>query len=60
MERDEIAVEEARRIEQHGRVKNKLGDSVRAGIAEKARSATPAEQAEMESVAESVREHAEA
>ena len=41
MERDEIAVEEARRIEQHGRVKNRLGDSVRAGIAEKARSATP-------------------
>jgi uncharacterized protein YggT (Ycf19 family) len=60
MERDEIAVEEARRIEQHGRVKNKLGDSVRAGIAEKARSATPAEQAEMESVAKGLKHQAAA
>ncbi len=60
MERDEVAVEEARRMAQHERIKGKLEDAVRAGITEKAASSSTAEQAEIESVAAGLKHKAAA
>jgi uncharacterized protein YggT (Ycf19 family) len=51
MNTDKVAADEARRIAQHERIKEKLEDDVHARIARKASEATPTEHAEMEGVA---------
>jgi uncharacterized protein YggT (Ycf19 family) len=51
MEPDKLAADEARRIAQHERIKEKLEADVHGRIAEKAHASSPAEQAEIQSVA---------
>jgi len=51
MDPDKVAVEEARRIAQHERIKGQLEHTVQARIAQEAKSSSTAEQAELESVA---------
>ena len=51
MDPHKVAADESRRIAQHERIKGKLEEDVHARIEREARDASPAEQAEVESVA---------
>lgn len=51
MEPDKVVADEARRIAQHERIKEKLEEDVHGRIAEKAHASSPAEQADLQSVA---------
>ena len=60
MDSKRIAVDEARRITQHERIKGKLEEDVHARIAQEAANSSPAEQAEVESVAAGLKHKATA
>jgi uncharacterized protein YggT (Ycf19 family) len=60
METHNLAEDEARRITQHEAIKGKLGEDVHERIAQKAATASPAEQAEVESVAAGLKHRATA
>jgi hypothetical protein len=60
MERHELADDEERRIDQHERIKGKLGADVHERIAREAATSSPAEQAEVESVAAGLKHRATA
>jgi hypothetical protein len=60
MDSQRIAVDEARRITQHERIKGKLEEDVHARIAQEAATRSPAEQAEVESVAAGLKHKATA
>jgi uncharacterized protein YggT (Ycf19 family) len=51
MDPEKVAADESRRIAQHERIKGKLEEDVHARIAQEASEASPAERAEVESVA---------
>jgi len=60
MEAQRIAEDEARRVAQHERIKGKLEEDVHARIARQASNSSPAEQAEVESVAAGLKRKAAA
>ena len=60
MDTHKLADEEARRITQHERIKGKLGQDVHERIAQEAATSSPAEQAEVESVAAGLKHRATA
>jgi uncharacterized protein YggT (Ycf19 family) len=60
METEKLAVEEARRIAQHERIKERLEEDVDGQITEKASSRSSAEEAEIESVAAGLKHSAAA
>jgi uncharacterized protein YggT (Ycf19 family) len=60
METHKLADDEARRITQHEQIKGKLGEDVHARIAHEATTSTPAEQAEVMSVAAGLKHRAAA
>ena len=60
MEPSKVAADEARRIAQHEKIKEKLEDDVHDRIAEKAKAATPGDQAQLGSVATGLKQKAAA
>jgi uncharacterized protein YggT (Ycf19 family) len=60
MEKHELAEDEARRIAQHEQIKGKLGENVHERIAREAATSSPAERAEVESVAAGLKHKATA
>jgi uncharacterized protein YggT (Ycf19 family) len=60
MDTHKLADDEARRIAQHEQIKGKLGDDAHERIAQKAATSSPAEQAEVESVAAGLKHRATA
>lgn len=60
MEPDKVAADEARRIAQHERIKERLEDEVHGHIARKSSASSAAEQAELDSVAAGLKHNAAA
>ncbi len=60
MDTHNLAADDARRVSQHEQIKGKLGDEVHERIAQKASTSSPAEQAEVESVAAGLKHRATA